>query len=176
MMAAVVPDKVEQPRFGYPECQEVPELTQDVSSVKVGNPAVWWKLVVGKADKITVCSMCAIFNDLCKKYVFQLEKSADGFIHYQCLLQLNKKQRRPSILLHLATMFELPMQNFQIAPSDSKFVPYCTKKETRLDGPWSKGIMGVQIRPPKLLLEADMYDWQKSLLEEIQEKPDDTLK
>ncbi len=125
------------------------------------------------ADVFKFEKVCAMFQHFGKKWVFQREKSPEGFIHYQCLLQLKLKLRATQLVKSLAVFLECEPANIQLSPSDAGFVPYCTKIDTRTDGPWSCGIIGVPVKPPKLLAEADMFPWQKDLISKAKEAPND---
>lgn len=119
--------------------------------------------------------MCAVFSEMGSKYVFQLEKSPDGFDHFQCLVKLHVKQRKASVLMNIATKCMMPMPNFQLAPSDAAFSVYCSKKETRVNGPWSKGMVGIQCKPPTLIEKEAFHPWQLELVETIEGPTDDRI-
>ncbi len=155
--------------------QGEPEVTQDGYSGSLGNPKVWWKIVIGNLPIITITILCSMFHMLCKKYCFQLELSPEGYSHYQCLLGLKDKKRKQTLLMLLSQKLQCPMANIQLSPSDCKFVQYCSKIETRIDGPWSKGFPSVLERPPKLIKRDQMYAWQKSVLNIIETTPSDRL-
>lgn len=153
--------------------QSGPEETQ----AKLSSGRKWWAIVIGlndeNGDLIEMGQVRQVFEDIASKWAFQQELSDDGYNHYQCLVQLYKKQRKQTMLRKLSVMLKCVVTNISIKPSDQDFIKYVTKEETRVDGPWSKGFANVQTRPPRLIKRVDFYPWQAKVAEIIESEPDD---
>lgn len=154
------------------------EQTQDELAQSRGNRRIWWKLVIGKIDGVTAGAIRAGFSLIAKAFVFQEELSPDGFEHFQCLIALKSKARKNQVLMLLSTTFGLPMVNFQIKPVNNtlrlqSIIDYCSKVDTRVNGPWSYKIPGVLPEPPKLITKEQMYSWQAKVVEVCNQEPND---
>lgn len=79
------------------------------------------------------------FNQVCKKYIFQLEKSpTTGNLHYQCFFSL-KVKCRPK---HCGAMLSgLDLKGISVRPASNAGMvalsQYCMKPDSRIDGPWA---------------------------------------
>jgi len=74
--------------------------------------------------------------ELTNFYVLQKERAASGYEHYQGYLQLPRKSR----ISYLRRLLWCEGVNYEIArgsPDDN--IKYCTKDDTRIDGPWTGG-------------------------------------
>ena len=171
-----------RPQIGFKEnvqtrsvnlCQKEPERTQDLLSGKKSNARVWWKIVIGKIENIDKDRICAMFQHIAKKWVFQEEISPSGFEHFQTLVCLTTKKRKTELIQTVANHLKCNPLNIQALISDKDFVAYCTKAETRVNGPWSKGFPGVMSAPPKLIKEEEFRPWQKTLVAEVDQETDD---
>jgi len=93
---------------------------------------------------------------MCKSFVFQLEKGATGYEHWQGTMVLLKKDR----LQHIKTWLG---QEAHLEPTRSraKAEEYCQKTETRLAGPW---VMGM--KAPLRIIDT-LYEWQAAAIEPL---------
>lgn len=148
------------------------DVTQADTSVRECS-FLWFKVVLGVKTKkndsiihrLTAGTVCTVFKGLAKKFVFQQEISPDGYEHFQCLLRLSSRMRKSTVINTLASKLGISRENVSCAKSDSKFVDYCTKSETRVDGPWSMGFPGIPEDPPKVLLYEQLYGWQRRVVD-----------
>lgn len=79
------------------------------------------------------------FRSKCKQYAFQLEESADGYIHYQGRISLIKKKSLKALIKFFseecfATIHWSPTSS-TVAKRGDEF--YVTKEDTRIQGPWT---------------------------------------
>ncbi len=93
---------------------------------------VWWKVILGKNESemtnSTHSTLITVFNEICKKFVFQLEKSPKGHVHWQCNLNFAERIRKQPLITQLANAFDCYEKNVQILKSDEKFSEYCSKR------------------------------------------------
>lgn len=106
------------------------------------------------------------FIDLsdCTKYVFQLEQGDEGTPHFQGFVYF-KNQKRFSTMKKLCNEV-----HWEVLGDLRKAIRYCCKLETRIDGPWSKG---VKLPREINLINPDDREWQRDLLAELQGPIDD---
>ena len=91
----------------------------------------------------------------CNKFVFQLEKSSptdknpDGYIHWQCRINLVKKKTLASAVKELGEAI-----GAHVSPTstnvhiNAKSFNYVMKEDTRLEGPWTDEI---KLDPPPVM-------------------------
>lgn len=108
-------------------------------------------------------------------YAFQLEEgSKTGFLHFQIYLQLRPKDRKRArtlagVLSALSMRFAHVERAFSIAYSRN----YCMKSETRKEGPWEKGRLGLERFPELAHFEREgFYPWQSMVLELLSQPVD----
>lgn len=95
-----------------------------------------------------------------KAFVFQLERGEEGTPHYQGCIYLKSPQVMPR---HLDKRI-----HWEQCHSWVKAVRYCTKKETRQDGPWY-----FNVEPPAgITIITVLRPWQQLIVEELRTKPD----
>lgn len=96
-------------------------------------------------------------------YVFQLEQGATGTRHYQFIVIWKNAVVAPLTLCKQI--------HWEHARDINKSIIYCTKKETRIAGPWTFNYnLPKEVRT---ILKENMYPWQKDVLRIIDEEPDD---
>jgi len=71
--------------------------------------------------------------------VYQMEKGAEGTYHLQGYIQFNSKMTITAITRKWPTFLNTHFEVARGTPSQNK--AYCTKAETREDGPWEFGVM-----------------------------------
>ena len=99
--------------------------------------------------------------------MWQLEKGdKEGYVHWQITMTLNVKQRLSWLKNHFAKTAHCEIVNNIDAAFD-----YSQKNETRLEGPyyWPEPIK--KVKDP--LEGKELYEWQRNLLGELKEEPDD---
>ena len=98
----------------------------------------------------------------CHSYVFQRERGEDGTEHYQVLVIFKNPQEIP-LNINKAIHWER-------ARSIAKSINYCTKRDTRLEGPWSFNL----VLPQELnvLLASELRPWQKMVVNVLDMAPD----
>lgn len=96
-------------------------------------------------------------EEICDKYIFQVEVGEQGTKHLQGCIELKIKGRP------LELFKEFKGIHWEKTKSKNKAVEYCQKEATKEDGPWAKGY---KINPPPEYLKyEDMKDWQKELVD-----------
>lgn len=96
-----------------------------------------------------------------KAYVFQLEKGDEGTPHYQGAVYLKNAQIMPR---HLAKAI-----HWERCKSWTKAIKYCSKDDTRVDGPWTYNVT----LPAKLDIITELRPWQRVVYNELLQKPND---
>lgn len=86
-------------------------------------------------------------------YAFQLEMGEEGNLHYQCFIALSKPQRYPAIKKVLG---ECHIE--RAMGTDDECEAYCTKEDTRIEGPWVWGTKSGQGKRSDLLAAKELID------------------
>lgn len=127
----------------------------------------------------TVQDVTNLMKDWARQWVFQLEKSDTGYVHYQGRLTLMKKRRTQEIgnLMNQA----LPVPALHLSPTSNPVYKsgdfsYAMKADTRVEGPWKDTDAA---KPQKILnrklrtfLANEAFQWQKQLVKMISAEPD----
>lgn len=94
----------------------------------------------------------------CKKWCFQLEKGASGYIHFQGRVSLKTKSRKP---------FDLYNAHWSVTSNenmDNEF--YVIKNETKIDGPWSDKTYSPPLYIPRQVREHKTFlPWQQTAVD-----------
>jgi len=114
------------------------------------------------------------FNDNCKKWLYQLEESKNGMMHFQCVISLTKKEFSKKVLSSISSYTGIKEDYINISPSLTGNTSFCyaMKDDTRVDGPWSNKMLEENL-PVKTLSFGEFYDWQKVIFHIAMGKPDD---
>ena len=114
------------------------------------------------------------FDDNCKKWVYQLEKSKNGMLHYQCVISLNKKESSKKVLSSISSYTSIKEDYINISPSLTGNTSFCyaMKEETRVEGPWSNKMLEENLQVETLAFDK-FYNWQKVVFHIAMGKPDD---
>lgn len=128
---------------------------------RVSNQLYLWFFTL-KAEEIPrSVDLWDLLSQIAKKFTFQLEEGEGGYRHYQGVFSLKIKHRMPEVKNMIARNVHLePCGNWWAS------IAYCSKSETRIDGPWDE-----KKRPIKLIEK--LRDWQKDLESELMKEPDD---
>lgn len=96
------------------------------------------------------------------KYIFQLEEGENGTPHYQGLVVYKSVKS-------LKQMKQLdPKIHWEPCKNLNRAILYCSKIETRINGPWAKNIV-----IPRPINVIEPRDWQIDLCNELLNDPDD---
>jgi len=114
------------------------------------------------------------FNNNCKKWVYQLEKSKNDMMHYQCVISLHKKEFSKKVLSSISSYTGIKEDYINISPSltGNTSFNYAMKEETRVEGPWSNKMLEENLQVETLALDK-FYTWQKIVFHIAMGKPDD---
>lgn len=97
---------------------------------------------------------------IAKKWIFQLEKSHEGYVHWQGSFSLIKKSRKNTLLELLRT--NTLVQFMHMAPichAGTAFA-YVTKLDTRVEGPW-KDTDFHDVYIPRQYRNIELREWQQ---------------
>lgn len=97
------------------------------------------------------------------KWVFQLEQGKNNTRHYQGLIAF-KNARSFSALKS-----EFPKWHIEVCKNLNQAVAYCSKADTRVEGPWYKGF---KIKKD-LKTITNLYKWQEQIINILKEDADD---
>lgn len=106
------------------------------------------------------------FNEIAKKWCFQLEKGEeDGYVHFQCRISLKTKLRLPQVIKLLKDIGgHISVTNNKSKNDDF----YVMKAKTRIAGAWSDRDPEI---PEHLKDTPEWYNWQLKVLEIIKKNP-----
>lgn len=102
---------------------------------------------------------------IAKKWIFQLERSHEGYVHWQGSFSLIKKSRKNTLLELLRT--NTLVQFMHMAPichAGTAFA-YVTKLDTRVEGPW-KDTDFHDVYIPRQYRNLELRPWQQMILEQ----------
>ncbi len=149
----------------------IANTTHKPSSVRV---AKWWKIVIGFMDSFGNNDIFSTFSNISSKFAFQEELSAEEFHHWQCCLGLKKKTTKSKVIKLLSHLGGSPNISADFCNNPLEYIDnYVTKEDTRVSGPWSKGIKGIANEPVKTIKKEDFKMWQNAIHNQIQLDPDD---
>lgn len=117
-----------------------------------------------KAENITPDQLKTFCKAWAKKWVFQLEEGDSGYEHYQGRISLIKKRRLNELIKAVKTKYEWPF-HWSISSTNSleeEF--YCTKEDTRKEGPWSDKDKELYI--PTHVRNLNLYSWQQQIVDD----------
>jgi len=127
------------------------------------------------ADKHDKLFIIEKFEELCKNWVFQLEKGEKtGYLHFQCRVSLKTKIRETQ-------MRKLANETFggcNVSPTctetfTSKNFTYVMKEDTRVDGPWSDKDEKPHYIQKRFRGVINWFPWQTQVINMINSEPDD---
>lgn len=115
-------------------------------------------------SRVLAVDLWNILREHCKTFTFQLEQGEGGYKHYQGHFSLKVKERSLVLLKNM-----LGLHNIHLEPRKNVFAAerYCTKSETRVEGPWNQDKKPLK---PKL---TELRPWQQGLLDEMIASTDD---
>lgn len=117
----------------------------------------------------TAATFCMMLDSLePKTYIFQLEKGEEkGVVHYQGVIQF-PYAKDFSVLQKMDR--ECHWSKCKNLKASQR---YCQKEDTRIAGPWSKGVAIEYVEPKKEIVKPVLREWQSEILERVLEEPDE---
>lgn len=118
-----------------------------------------------KADACSVDELKTFLRGWAKKWIFQTERGDTGYEHYQGRLSLIKKRRFNEFITAVRQKCEYPFHwSASSTNSLSNDSFYCTKEDTRIDGPWRDD--DEEIYVPRQVREIEkLKPWQQSIVD-----------
>lgn len=98
-----------------------------------------------------------VLKGFAKSWAFQLEKSDDGYLHWQGNLSLIKKRRKTELL------DILPIKFMHLAPLHDVKTLYMLKEDTRVEGPWTDKDVEVFVPYHLMFTYEQLYPWQQTV-------------
>lgn len=106
-------------------------------------------------------------KSIAKKWSFQLERGEEnGTLHWQIVLSLYKKKRRPELIKLLNKLVVLRSAHVSVASNGSGGDDvYAMKLDTRVEGPWSSDTWIDEEEIPAHLVGARLLPWQQAVVD-----------
>jgi len=115
-----------------------------------------------KHEKYTESQLWSTLSQKATKFTFQLEKGEENdYLHYQGCFTLDKKEYFNTVKNWLGSTVHLECCNDWYAS-----VNYCSKPETRVNGPWDQDSQPLNIIK-------DLYPWQQMVVDMLKEPVND---
>lgn len=132
----------------------------------MANPICWYDFTMPRDDDALLDTLRKWLQEHCRKWSFQGEKGEiTGYRHFQGRFVLKDKKRIATVIASSAFRWHLsPTRTETIGKLDP--MSYCTKDETREDGPWTD----VSESLPPDMLSPVLREWQKILVSKLDEK------
>lgn len=131
--------------------------------------AVWemrWSKTPTDGEPRTKEGLKDFMKKIGKKWVFQEERGDSGYEHFQGRVSLFKKRRKQE-LLRTWQAYGYPVPEY-LEPTTSsehqKEAFYCTKLDSRVDGPWSNKDDAERWIAPEWDTPAQWYPWQEKVI------------
>lgn len=101
---------------------------------------------------------------IAKKWIFQLERSHEGYVHWQGSFSLIKKSRKNTLLELLRTNSLVQFMHMAPICHAGTAFAYVTKLDTRVEGPWKDTDFQDQYIP-RQYRNLTLRPWQQMILE-----------
>lgn len=108
-------------------------------------------------------SVKCVLREWAKKWVFQLEESDSGYVHYQGRVSLVKKRRVRELISASSGKLLAGWHWCATSSACSNNMDYVMKADTRKEGPWSDTDMEVYI--PRQFRGLTLRPWQKQVID-----------
>lgn len=110
----------------------------------------------------------SLLASISKEYYFQLERApSTGMLHYQGCFNLKERL----VLTTLKNQAGFLALHLEVCKDWQTSIAYCSKVETRVDGPWSHLVPPIEPYNDALM-KADFFDWQQQVYDMLMGKPD----
>lgn len=144
--------------------KNVPNVPGDLGntkskSAKKVNPALKWIFTWNNYHALATRDCEILFQDKCKKYIFQKEVGANGTPHLQGAVWLKNKARGCEIGLPKAVHWE-------VMRDEEASIAYCQKKETSIGEVYKWGF------PKELKIIQELRPWQLAIEKIAMQEPD----
>lgn len=134
-------------------------------------PCAVWDLTICM-ESTPVPALKATFNELFKKWVFQLERGAEsGYMHYQCRVSVSPKKRQSAMIKYCRDIPRCHVSRTSNNSKDDDF--YVMKVETRVDGPWKSTDPASGYIQERYRGTLEWKLWQRQMYGLIEPKADD---
>ncbi len=140
----------------------VPKVPEKSGNTKQISPSRHWCFTLNNYTTDDIKFLCSTSS--IERYVFQEEVGESGTPHLQGYLTFVTKKRPFSV-------FKCSNYHWEKCRNINKSILYCQKEDTRVGKIFTKGI---KIRKPiKVLTYSQLYDWQRAIVDVINEPVDD---
>ena len=116
--------------------------------------------------------LSGVLNQVCKFFVFQKEKGEQGTEHFQGYLEYASQRKFRTVKAHIHGTCHLE----KAKGNQKACVVYCTKQDTRIEGPWTNqpGIVEKHVPIPVAdpLEGKELLPWQNMLTQVLEDEPD----
>lgn len=131
------------------------------------NPICWYDFTMKREDDGLLDTLRQWLLEHCRKFSFQGEKGEiTGYRHFQGRFVLKDKKRIATVISSASFPWRLsPTRTETIGKLDP--MSYCTKNETREDGPWTE----ISETLPPDMLSPVLREWQQKLVDKLDETP-----
>lgn len=145
--------------------KELEGNTKTSSSTHNGNQCRIWMITLKDDEDMTPSQLSQELKVFCDKFVFQKEKgNTTGYLHWQICIRLKVKERFSTVKNYFPHGAHIEQ-----ARNGFKSFNYCSKEDTRIEGPYDENSSFVPIIPLT-------QDWQINLKNELLENPPDYRK
>lgn len=123
-------------------------------------------------DKVTAKQLCVFLPQIANKWAFQQEKTAEGKLHWQGMLNLIKRKRLSEVIALCSDSCFVGCHWSAMAGATKTF-NYVMKLETRVSGPYSDQLPVPEDMPFQLDDIKELRPWQQSIVDnmELQKDP-----
>lgn len=102
------------------------------------------------------------------RFVFQAEEGENKTPHLQGYFDFGKGHKG-DIIKYMSEQLGHKRCHWENTREPDLAIKYCQKKEGRIAGPWYRNILKPQ---PKFIVNIQLYNWQKSIIELLRVQPD----
>lgn len=132
----------------------------------MGKDIVGYDITIPKTTYDDQWQLGNMLKGWCKKFVFQLEKSETGYLHWQCRVHLMKPKTMGTVIATVAPDVKGNWSPTSNTVHQKGSFNYCMKRDTREEGPWTDEDFD---EPPKLtrqlkaFMEQPLRPWQETV-------------